>query len=173
MSEEWQIRRVYRPLPTRHLGVVLCLWHIVVSEWQLWSVATFARVATRWQLRSGSRGAGDEASLGDAPGWSQRFARKAVHGRQPARNTFAPPNPSHQPARERRPLFVLLRLLHSQLGRNYSIRYRSEVVAVYNRIVIQQCRPLSQEPGAEQSLVCAAQGGRCAALPAPCGAPLP
>ena len=48
---------------------------------------------------------------------------------------------------------MLLRLLHSQLGRSYSIRYRSEVMAVYNLVVIQQCRPLPQEPDAGQSLV--------------------
>ena len=118
------------------------------------------------------RGAGDEVSLGDALGWSQRFARKAVHGRQPARSTFAPRILGTSP-RERRPLIALLRLLHSQLGRSLSIRYRSEVVEVYNLVVIQQCRSLPQEPGAGQSLVGAAQGGRCTALRAPCGAPLP
>ena len=103
------------------------------------------------------------AKLGAASGPNQPpKSRRRGRARPPARSQhICPPNPWHQPARERRPLIVLLRLLHSQLGRSYSIRYRSEVMAVYNIIVIQQCRPLPQEPDAGQSLVSAAQGTRC------------
>ena len=147
--------------------------HIVASGWELWKIAKFARVATRWQLRSGSPWRGGRGVPRRRPGMVAKV-RTQGRARPPARSQhICPPNPWHQPARERRPLIVLLRLLHSQLGRSYSIRYRSEVVEVYNLVVIQQCRSLPQEPGAGQSLVGAAQGGRCTALPAPCGAPLP